>query len=207
MNRAKTKHAIALVFVFVAIVLPSCNKSTDNLSAQAPPVSWSRLSEDQLDPDATSQLALARKARDEMESKLKASLVASIEADAPHGAVGVCSTIAPAIASELSMKHGLEIGRTSFKLRNNSNQPPEWMAQVIDARDADPAYFASTDGSLGVTFPIMVAPPCLLCHGEKSSLTPQVQESIQTHYPDDQATGFALGDLRGWFWVTVPESD
>ena len=32
----------------------------------------------------------------------------------------------------------------------------------------------------------------------------EVREALATHYPADQATGFQTGDLRGWFWVTVP---
>jgi hypothetical protein len=28
---------------------------------------------------------------------------------------------------------------------------------------------------------------------------------INESYPDDQALGFAAGDLRGWFWVEIGE--
>jgi hypothetical protein len=28
--------------------------------------------------------------------------------------------------------------------------------------------------------------------------------ALAARYPDDRATGFAPGDLRGWFWVEVP---
>jgi len=31
-----------------------------------------------------------------------------------------------------------------------------------------------------------------------------VREQLSTHYPDDAATGYQAGDLRGWFWVEVP---
>nr|MCU0872718.1 DUF3365 domain-containing protein [Pirellulaceae bacterium] len=47
-------------------------------------------------------------------------------------------------------------------------------------------------------------PECMLCHGPKDQILTEVREALATHYPADQATGFQTGDLRGWFWVTVP---
>jgi hypothetical protein len=208
LNKSNTNHAIFLSLVSAAFVLSSCDEQpADYADVQPVPASWTQITTDQLDQDSETQLAKALVARNEMESQLKDSLMAAIQADGPHGAVVVCSTIAPAIASDLSTKHGLEIGRTSFKIRNSSNTPPEWMTPIVDERDPDSAYFVGTDGSFAVSYPITIAPPCLTCHGNQDSLSNQVKESIQTHYPDDQATGFALGDLRGWFWVEVPASD
>ena len=43
---------------------------------------------------------------------------------------------------------------------------------------------------------------CLQCHGEV--LDPAVAGKIAELYPDDQATGFIDGDLRGVFWVEYP---
>jgi len=44
------------------------------------------------------------------------------------------------------------------------------------------------------------AEPCLTCHG--SSLEPALKVEILRLYPDDQATGFKAGELRGAFTVT-----
>ena len=41
---------------------------------------------------------------------------------------------------------------------------------------------------------------CLACHGE--NLAQGVQETITTLYPNDKATGFKSGDIRGAFVVT-----
>jgi hypothetical protein len=43
---------------------------------------------------------------------------------------------------------------------------------------------------------------CLVCHGE--TLAPEIAAQIAAQYPEDQATGFADGDLRGVFWVEFP---
>jgi hypothetical protein len=31
-----------------------------------------------------------------------------------------------------------------------------------------------------------------------------VAEALARYYPQDAATGFDAGELRGWFWVVVP---
>ncbi len=36
-------------------------------------------------------------------------------------------------------------------------------------------------------------------------LDPAVKEVLASGYPRDEATGFAEGDLRGWFWIEVPK--
>ena len=36
------------------------------------------------------------------------------------------------------------------------------------------------------------------------TIHPDIAASIDETYPDDQATGFAEGDLRGWMWVEAP---
>ena len=56
---------------------------------------------------------------------------------------------------------------------------------------------------MGYAEPIIVQPMCLACHGE--SLAPEIAAKISEAYPDDQATGFKVGDFRGVFWVEFPE--
>ena len=49
---------------------------------------------------------------------------------------------------------------------------------------------------------IATEPGCLACHG--AQVAPAVRAAIAADYPDDAATGFAVGDLRGGLWVEVP---
>jgi len=44
--------------------------------------------------------------------------------------------------------------------------------------------------------------PCLKCHGEQ--LDPAVQARIKELYPDDKATGYKTGDLRGAVTIRQP---
>ena len=50
---------------------------------------------------------------------------------------------------------------------------------------------------------IKVEAPCLMCHGPKDSIAPDVAQAITAKYPADLATGFRLGDLRGLIWAEV----
>jgi len=50
--------------------------------------------------------------------------------------------------------------------------------------------------------PLGIQEVCLTCHG--TSVAPEVTAAIAPKYPDDQATGYALGDLRGIAWVELP---
>ena len=56
-------------------------------------------------------------------------------------------------------------------------------------------------GRLGVVLPITTGAVCLRCHGK--SIAPEVSSAIRAAYPNDQATGFDEGDLRGVFWVEL----
>ena len=52
---------------------------------------------------------------------------------------------------------------------------------------------------VGYMEPIIVKPLCLHCHGK--SLSPAVKSELKESYPQDKATGFSVGDLRGFFWA------
>ena len=74
----------------------------------------------------------------------------------------------------------------------------------VRPRRAEPTYRSGPDGELGALLPIQLLTTCVLCHGTEADLAEGVQEALAVHYPDDEATGFAPGDLRGWFWMEVP---
>ncbi|MBK9516465.1 MAG: DUF3365 domain-containing protein [Anaeromyxobacter sp.] len=128
-------------------------------------------------------------------------------ASAP-GAVKVCRQEAPAIAAEVAAAEGLAVGRTSLRLRNPANAPRAWarptLAGAAGKKAAELKAVAVDLGDrVGYLRPIGVATPCLKCHGPAEGITPGVVAALAEGYPTDQATGFAEGDLRGWFWAEV----
>jgi hypothetical protein len=143
-------------------------------------------------------------------SRLKAALTAAMQAQGPEGALEVCHTQAPEIAAEISQNSGWSVARTSLKLRNTASAPDAYERRIMDEFNArivqgeKPADLVSAEIVLDKgkpTFRFVKAIPtgelCLTCHGE--TIAPALKQKIVALYPDDQATGFKPGDMRGVF--------
>lgn len=145
---------------------------------------------------------------------LMGELQTAIKDGGQSGAVIVCNARAPLIAAELSQQTGWDVGRTSLKLRNPSqNAPDDWEKAVLlefeqrksDGEDVKTMAYAETieaDGEKTFRFmkAIPIANECIGCHG--TDIEPEVASAIAIAYPDDQATGYALGDVRGAFTLS-----
>jgi hypothetical protein len=165
---------------------------------------WRIVNAAELSAAQKAQQTLATHARDEVFKQLMARLSKELAADGPARAIGVCKQVAPEIARDVGQRRNVRIGRTSWKLRNPQNAGPPWTKLLLHDKPDTPRLAAGRDGRLGVTLPIRVATPCLTCHGPEASIDPAVRKQLRANYPDDQAVGFRVGDLRGWFWVEVP---
>lgn len=148
--------------------------------------------------------------------KLKGELVAAMKADGPAAAVGVCQAAAPTVTEEVNANaKGWKIGRTALKLRNPENKPDAFELKVLQefekqrANGADPKKLAykeivNVDGKQ--VFRFMKAIPtgkvCLNCHG--TEIKDDVRAQLKDLYPEDQATGFKIGDIRGAFTLSRP---
>jgi hypothetical protein len=127
-----------------------------------------------------------------------------MQSDGPAAAIDVCSKEAVTIAEDVGTEHGVKIGRTSFKLRNPANAPRDWIKPFVEQRTDVPQYVSLDEGSLGAIFPIHLNVKCLMCHGGSDDILDAVKPQLAKLYPYDEATGFKLDELRGWFWVEVP---
>lgn len=154
-------------------------------------------------------VARGERAMDELRGRLFARLNELLVQGGPIEAIRICRAEAPAIAKEIG-GDGLEIGRTSFRLRNPANAPRPWAAEYVRAAagntagETAPAVFDLGD-RLGLLRPIGVMPACIRCHGRVEGIDQDVRRELSHLYPDDQATGFSPGELRGFFWVEVPK--
>ncbi len=172
----------------------------------------SALADESGDPQATEAKTLVK----EFFSTLKGELQGAISSGGPVSAIQVCKERAPAIARTLSEKSGWEVGRTSLKLRNPAlNAPDAWEKQVLlkfeerkaggeDVKTMGFAEVVESDGEKRYRFmkAIPTAELCLVCHGE--TIAPDLAAAIDKAYPDDQARGFSLGDIRGAFTLSKP---
>jgi hypothetical protein len=165
---------------------------------------WSAVAEADLTPAQRVQLDRALAAKGELAKILMGELKAELEIGGPSGAVVVCRDMAPMISEHVADNHNLSIGRTSHRLRNLGNVAPAWAEPAVNEIVTTAWYVEGPAGELGAMMPIKLAAPCLACHGPAEGLDEDVRSAIAESYPDDEATGFAEGDLRGWFWVEVP---
>jgi hypothetical protein len=144
--------------------------------------------------------------------QLRTALQAALNEGGPLAAIQVCNEAAPAIAQASEARSGAAVGRTSLKLRNPANAPDAHERAALDAfakamepegQDPPPERIdVLADGRVRYMSAIVMQPPCLACHGE--SIAPQVAEAIDALYPQDEARGYRVGDLRGAFTITWP---
>lgn len=164
---------------------------------------WGPIQKSALNDVQQAQLDKASSAQKALGKQLLGGLTTSIAERGVADSVEFCRGAAPDIASKVSTEYGVQIGRTSHRLRNPANAPPDWAEQAVESREAGPHYFAGPKGTFGVMMPISTAEMCTDCHGPAEALAEGVPEALAEQYPRDQATGFEAGQLRGWFWVEV----
>lgn len=156
----------------------------------------------------SSAAGLARQARElaqQFVGQLKPQLKQAMGEGGPTHAIQVCADIAPTIADSLSASSGWMVKRVSLKSRNASRAVPDKWEQAVlvqfDQRqrageDAANISFGEISGNQYRYMQAQgVEPLCLLCHGK--GLSDDVQTTLEQYYPDDWATGYSLGEVRG----------
>ncbi len=166
--------------------------------------------------DATNQELWVQQSRqlvNRLQDGLKMRLGKALSESGPVAAVAVCNVAAPEIADQVSSESAA-VGRTALRVRNPDNAPDKWEAAILQKFEqrvengedaAQIEYSEILDNGGQRRFRYMKAIPtgglCLTCHG--SDLAPELRERIAKLYPDDQATGFSAGELRGAFTVSI----
>ncbi len=160
--------------------------------------------------DGDPRLVESRELAARLQQQLGARLVSALSAGGPAEAIEACRVDAPEIAQRLSGEAGARVGRTALKVRNPANaSDPEQQAvmhefaRLLDLGAGPPERFdIRSDGGARYMRAIVTQPMCLACHG--ASLAPEVSAALARLYPQDQATGFAAGELRGAFVIEWP---
>ena len=201
MTRIFALSLVSVTALWLAGCAPTEPKSTESKPA-GETVSMNDPAEKQAKPGDPKQLAMAAKAS--LFERLSSRLLAAMSDGGPAAAIKVCSEEAPKMAEAVGAEHHLKIGRTSFKLRNPRNAPPEWAQPLIEQRSEENQFVELPSGGTGALLPIKLKVQCMTCHGPEDQIAEDVKAQLAKLYPDDQATGFQEGDLRGWFWVEVP---
>ncbi len=132
------------------------------------------------------------------------------------GALEFCSAEALGLTEEIQESHDprLDLKRTTLRWRNPANAPDAWEERILDylARlerndpDSVPGELTARgpDETLRYYRVLRTVPMCLNCHGAIPGMAPDVRESIRQRYPDDRATGYREGEVRGVVRVEIP---
>lgn len=159
-------------------------------------------------------LKLGADASAQMQKVLGGNLKAALDsAGVPH-ALTFCNVNATKLADSLSTQLGLEISRVTHKPRNPNDMAntyeleliAQYQQQVANKEIPEPQIHEE-DGQKVFYAPIMIAGPlCLKCHGvPDQDIAASDFIILNMLYPEDKATGFALGDLRGMWKVKFPK--
>jgi len=163
---------------------------------------------------ATEKKALAAEGKEiimEFGKTLVGHVKKGMKSGGPIKTIEVCNKVAPSVAADLSKKYGVELGRTSLKLRNPDNASDAWEKSVLlkfeerKAAGEDVKKMAYTEVVIEngkQYFRMMKAiptaqKPCLMCHGGK--VKPGIEAKLGSLYPEDKARGYKAGDIRGAF--------
>lgn len=159
--------------------------------------------------------AASRKLIQDFAKRLRGELKAAMQAGGPAAAISVCNQAAPKIAQDKAAQTGWSVGRTALRLRSPANAPDDWERAVLGmfaekaAKGADLGTLEHHEQVVAHgkrVFRYMKAiptqKPCLTCHGGK--IDAGLERKIGEFYPEDQAVGFSLGELRGAFTITQP---
>lgn len=142
-------------------------------------------------------------AKDELFKRLSGKLMSVMSEKGPVAAIEVCQVEAKSMAMEVGEAASVKIGRTGVRLRNTDNVPPSWAQKLVADRTETPVFARLSNDHAAALLPIKLQAQCLMCHGPSEALAPDVKEKLASLYPQDRATGFSEGELRGWFWVEL----
>ena len=115
------------------------------------------------------------------------------------------------VESRLEGRLGLK--RTSFRYRNPDNAPDagdeaalRYFEEAILTQGSAPAHYVQRASETEYRYyqPLFVGQICLQCHGDPGEMGEDVQRAVRARYPEDLATGYEAGQLRGAVRVTVP---
>lgn len=130
-------------------------------------------------------------------------------------ALEFCNVEAMPLTDSLATHYGIELRRASHQPRNPMNRADTLeMASIqkyLDEIQADaelqPFTYAD-EQSIIYHAPIRIPNQlCLNCHGEPGvDIAESDLETIRELYPEDEATGFEMGELRGIWSIQFPKA-
>ena len=196
---SKKRLPIYYMGIFAIIVACNNNKNTKADSANEEQLAFYAKA------DSISMLA---------QQELLKEVSSAIQQSGPAYAVDFCSTHALPITDSIARANGIQLQRLSDRNRNPQNK----LEELLDKQAWDSLQGLLSAGTKNASLqwkdaaqhpvfykPIVLGmPTCLKCHGNPlEDIEAPTMDIIRTRYPDDLATGYRLGMLRG-IWKISP---
>jgi Tfp pilus assembly protein PilP len=163
------------------------------------------------EPELTEEIKteLRQDAKEFMET-LREVLVKEMQTNGLTAAASVCSDTAQILTTNYAAENEIYIKRVSFRNRNAANYPDEFESKGLKhfeelknsgtLDETTELFEIVTEGEDKIVRymkPIFIQAPCLSCHGPGENISPEVKAILTSNYPEDKATGYQAGDLRG----------
>lgn len=190
-----------LILIFIATLYYACNSGSENKEANTSSTSIQpEINKDSLIIEKGKQISgLAQ-------GKLAGKLVKAIQDSGIVHALQFCSVEALPLTKSVGKEQGVKLSRVSHKPRNPLNIANDEEMNIIKnyqnlvAQNAEPKPMVVEKENHFLYYSPIIIPAdlCLRCHGEPGKdIAEEDFITIQMLYPEDKATGFGLGDLRG----------
>jgi hypothetical protein len=154
----------------------------------------------------------------EAQNQLMSNLQKAVAEKGVDGAVEYCNVNATVILNEVADKYGVSIRRVSNRYRNPTDKPNVDEAPLLEAYEynaenginSEPNIQKIENGDVLLYTKAIVIPGgfCLSCHGDPAKeIDSKTLQKIDSIYPNDQAKGHQIGDLRGMWSIRIPKRE
>jgi hypothetical protein len=194
----------------LSLFLVACSPDSTEQPAPVPPVPTGPL----MPAQQAAAIVEGKTIVEEAFSLLSSNLQSAIASGGVTNALPYCSLAASPLTASIAERHGVTLQRVSHKPRNPGARADAVEQHVLGRFEAQlaigvPLEPLATNVIVGqATFfaPIVLNNElCLNCHGVPGQdIQPETLAVIRELYPQDEATGFRLGELRGAWRVDMP---
>ncbi len=167
--------------------------------------------------DVTRLTEEGRKTADSLVQMIRSELVKAIDTSGPLRAIVVCKYSVPEITSNISRTSGWKVSRVALRPRNPAlGAADAWeqrailgFEQAVARGEKEPFEAAEVVTEPAGKFfryarALTLAPLCMTCHGPTENITEAVKAQLAAEYPNDRATGYKPGQVRGAVTIKRP---
>ncbi len=201
----KNKNKIFLgIFLSLFLGVISCNSTQENTNE-------STVNQEEIISDDKDYMALGKEIAKASFEVLSGNLKQQMFEGGTIQALGFCNTNAIPLSDSLSAVYEVNIQRVALDYRNPVNEAKNhdkdvfynYSSDIEHGKTVTPQLYKNAEGKTVFYAPIILQGQCVVCHGEPyNQVDSSTFASIKQLYPNDLATGFSEGDLRGLWKIT-----